>query len=407
MRKALSYVLALVLVFSAFTTVFAAEATPTVPTDVKGTNYETAVTNLLNKGIVSGYPDGTFNPAGTINRAEACIMVVKSMNPSDADLKAAKDSGFTDLSGYGWAASYINYAAAKGIVSGYGNGLFKPAGNVTYNEMSAMLVNAQGVKTSDLTGTWPANYYNKAVALGVYTSMEMASVDAANKAAIRGDVAVMTNNSVDKIAEANKTPETPSTSEPAVKPTDSGITTKPAVTDSEYEKLNGKMATFSGNAYGLIIDVATVTGKDGDSVDQIEFLMGNQTYYLNTNKKGITPTSTNDGQVYQLKMTNGIVKDIYKPGEGKASSTFIEYTASTTYQEVASRSGSVLTMTGSALVSGISNPVTIIDGASIYKETSDGYEKASLSSIKAGTKVRLYHTTKEDSGIVEVVVIEK
>ena len=35
------------------------------------------------KGIISGYPDGTFKPQNTANRAEASSMILRLINPSD------------------------------------------------------------------------------------------------------------------------------------------------------------------------------------------------------------------------------------------------------------------------------------------------------------------------------------
>jgi hypothetical protein len=150
MRKVLSFILILTLVLSSFSVVFAVENE--APADVKGTTYEAAVAALMAKGIVAGYPDGSFRPESKISRAEACLIVVKSMNPTEAELSAAVNSGFPDLYGYDWAAKYINYAVAKGVVNGYPDGTFRPAEDVTYNEMVTMLVLALGYQRKDLTG---------------------------------------------------------------------------------------------------------------------------------------------------------------------------------------------------------------------------------------------------------------
>lgn len=117
MRKGIAFLLVALLALSSFAAVFAAEAQ--APADVKDTRYEAAVTALMGKGILSGYPDGTFRPEWTISRAEACTIVVKAMAPSEEALTKAAKSNFPDLAGYDWAAKYINYASAKGVISGY------------------------------------------------------------------------------------------------------------------------------------------------------------------------------------------------------------------------------------------------------------------------------------------------
>ena len=81
MKKTTSSILAAALIFSTGLTAFAADVM--IPEDVKGTKYEAAVTTLVEKEILSGYPDGTYRPAGTINRAEACTAVVKPWIPQE------------------------------------------------------------------------------------------------------------------------------------------------------------------------------------------------------------------------------------------------------------------------------------------------------------------------------------
>ena len=41
------------------------------------------ISKAMLKGIITGYPDGTFKPQNTANRAEASSMILRLMNPSD------------------------------------------------------------------------------------------------------------------------------------------------------------------------------------------------------------------------------------------------------------------------------------------------------------------------------------
>ena len=59
---------------------------------------------------------------------------------------------YNDLDSCVWAQPYIAAASLCGIVNGYGNGIFKPSGNITYNELAAMCVRAAGTDTSELAG---------------------------------------------------------------------------------------------------------------------------------------------------------------------------------------------------------------------------------------------------------------
>ena len=83
MTKNLSMIL--ILVMLATTLSFAA----TVPSDVAGTMYEEAITVLAEKDIITGDVDGKFHPDSKLTRAQACIMVVKAMNPPASEVKGS------------------------------------------------------------------------------------------------------------------------------------------------------------------------------------------------------------------------------------------------------------------------------------------------------------------------------
>ena len=172
-----------------------------IPGDIAGTGYEAAVSRLLEEGIVSGYKDGTFRPENSVTRAEVCAMIIKAGGQSAVADGAA--GAFSDLSGSAWAADFINAASDAGIVSGYKDGTFRPKNNITYNELSSMLVKAAGVSSKDITGGWPAGYIDKATELGAFenTVTYETAADGA-KLATRGDVAIAIFNLKDEIAQA-------------------------------------------------------------------------------------------------------------------------------------------------------------------------------------------------------------
>ena len=89
MKRLLSVIVSLTLVISAGTAgVFAAENAPAF-SDTVGTAYEKPAEYLAGKQILSGFPDGTFQPEHTITRAQACTMTAKLLNASDSELTAA------------------------------------------------------------------------------------------------------------------------------------------------------------------------------------------------------------------------------------------------------------------------------------------------------------------------------
>jgi len=74
--------------------------------------------------LVNGYPDNTFKPAKGISRAELVTLLVRTMSVKEADLIIP--AGFKDVKTNNWASKYIEYGVEKGLVTGYPDGTFKP-----------------------------------------------------------------------------------------------------------------------------------------------------------------------------------------------------------------------------------------------------------------------------------------
>lgn len=187
MRKVLSFVLVLSLVLGSVGMAFAA-----TPSDVAGKDCEVPVAVLTDLGIVKGYEDGSYKPEGIVTRAEMAVLVVNALGLQDYVTATAK-STFKDMAGYGWAEGYVAYAQSLGVISGYGDGTFKPGKTVSYDEAATMMVAALGYNTNCLQGTWPANFVTKAKALGI-----LDDIKAGPTGANRGDVAIMLFQTLDQ-----------------------------------------------------------------------------------------------------------------------------------------------------------------------------------------------------------------
>lgn len=388
MRRFLPILLALLLVVSGAGSVFAA-----TPPDVAGTFYQTAVDDLMEKGVVNGYPDGTYRPAATITRAEACTIVVRSMMPTAADLGATTPAAFSDLGGYAWAAPYIYYAYNHGVISGYPDGTFRPCALVTYDEMAAMLVRALGFQAADLPGTWPDNFWTKALALDIFSGIAYNRTDPAT----RGNVAHMVYMVVDDIIAAHA-PTIPTTPEP---PT--------------YADLAGPLATFSGRAYGIILDTASVLNADGDVVEQLEFLFGNKILYVNTNGRIDEQIPTSDewktawryGEIFRLQMSNGIVRGIVESGDSAFGDIFADgyvYDLTDGWREIEDTGNGTVQLESVGWLS-------YLDNASIYVAELDGdkqvtgYKAGTARDIKDGHFLRMFSVTGDEPGVGEIVVV--
>lgn len=85
---------------------------------------------------ISGYPDGTVGPDKTITRAEAATMFYNLLADKNGDTKA-----FTDVPANQWYAKAVMTLAGKGVISGYPDGTFKPNAPITRAEFVTMAMN--------------------------------------------------------------------------------------------------------------------------------------------------------------------------------------------------------------------------------------------------------------------------
>ncbi|PYI51489.1 S-layer homology domain-containing protein [Paenibacillus flagellatus] len=88
-------------------------------------------------GYADGYPDGTIRPDRPISREEAAV-VLRSVLKLQED--AAKAGAFQDAAQFAdWSKGSIGALAAKGYLSGYEDGTYKPGRSMTRAEMVAVL----------------------------------------------------------------------------------------------------------------------------------------------------------------------------------------------------------------------------------------------------------------------------
>jgi len=112
-------------------------------TDIAGHWAEKDIKLASMRGIVSGYPEGTFKPNNTVTRAEFTAMLAGALNLSDNSLTLT----FTDKDQIAeWSRSAVAQAVQAGITDGYEDGSFRPSSNITRAEMAAMIARALKLK---------------------------------------------------------------------------------------------------------------------------------------------------------------------------------------------------------------------------------------------------------------------
>ena len=146
--------------------------------DIQYHRYESDITELADKGIISGYPDGTFKPEKLVNRAEALKIILASKNHLEKEKGLGDEINFSDYGTSGgmfrdvrssdWFDEYIGYAKEEGIVGGYSDGTFKP--DQTVNLAEALKITF-GVYKIPLwqgeTDPWYKKYMDKGYELGL------------------------------------------------------------------------------------------------------------------------------------------------------------------------------------------------------------------------------------------------
>lgn len=104
------------------------------------------IETLATMGIIGGYPDGTFRPDKSINRAELTTLLVKA-KPSGTP--EAVDTKFSDVKKKHWASYYINVGVDESMVTGYPDDTFKPSKSLNRAEGVTILSRFAGLQIPD------------------------------------------------------------------------------------------------------------------------------------------------------------------------------------------------------------------------------------------------------------------
>ena len=139
MKKLLALVLALVMTLG-LATVGANAAYK----DADDINYKEAVDVMSAIGVLAGDETG-FRPADTLKRSEgAKIIAYLIAGNATADAMTATGTKYTDLPANHWAAGYMEYLSAIGVMGGLGNGTIDPDGSLSATAFAKMLLVALG-----------------------------------------------------------------------------------------------------------------------------------------------------------------------------------------------------------------------------------------------------------------------
>ena len=103
------------------------------------------IQELADRGVISGFPDGTFRPNEPVTRAQFAAMVRQAFRRS-ATRGAVQ---FADVPSNYWAAEAIREAYTTGFLSGYPNNIFRPDENIPRAQVLVSLSNGLGYTSAN------------------------------------------------------------------------------------------------------------------------------------------------------------------------------------------------------------------------------------------------------------------
>ena len=142
MKKLLAKALMLAVVFGVSTAASFAKDYADLPKDHWAYKQIQILTDF---NVVVGYPDGNYRPDQNVTRAEFATMVIKAFEQQKADIK--KPAKFSDVKEGDWFYGMVQRAVMFDLLKGYPDGHFDPYGTVSRGHVIATTVNALTTET--------------------------------------------------------------------------------------------------------------------------------------------------------------------------------------------------------------------------------------------------------------------
>ena len=151
-------------------------------TDVDQTQwYHESIDFVVATGLMNGIGNNKFDPYGVTSRA----MFVTILYRLEGKPTVTEENPFSDVEEDTWYTDAVIWAAANGIVKGYGEGLFGPEDEVTREQMAKIMYNYAEYKDYDVSAraslesfadadeisSWAVEEMQWAVAVGLINGM--------------------------------------------------------------------------------------------------------------------------------------------------------------------------------------------------------------------------------------------
>ncbi|MFN6568089.1 beta-Ig-H3/fasciclin [Nostoc minutum NIES-26] len=128
---------------------------------------------LAQRGVITGFPDGTFKPNQSVTRAEFAALIQKAFNQNP--VRQLSSSGFRDVPANYWAADAIREAYETGFLTGYPGDLFQPNQQIPKVQALVALTSGLGLSANDNASNINSTYYTDASAIPNYAVNNVAA----------------------------------------------------------------------------------------------------------------------------------------------------------------------------------------------------------------------------------------
>ena len=138
-----------------------------------GAWFADAVQYVYNNGMMVGTSYNEFSPEALTTRG----MIVSVLYRLEGEDAVIGDSIFKDVALNDWYANGVSWAAANGIVSGYGDGTFGPNDPITREQMASILYRYAQYKGYNMNKNANLNQFTDAAAINdwAYTAVRWAN----------------------------------------------------------------------------------------------------------------------------------------------------------------------------------------------------------------------------------------
>ena len=151
-------------------TAFAAEFTDSGSI---GPPYREAVAEMSRRGVLNGFPDGSFQPAETLTREQGAKIVTYMVLGDGVNSLTCTEAPFNDVAADRWSAPCIAWCVERQILLGYGDGRYGPDDTLTGDQFAKMLLCALDLARDGnyrgLGAGWYAATREDARTVGLYT----------------------------------------------------------------------------------------------------------------------------------------------------------------------------------------------------------------------------------------------